>query len=192
MGNSEATRAKILKAALAEFSTYGIAGARVDRIAKNAGCNKNLIYIYFGSKEKLFSTTLEKTLTPVYQEMHFTPEDLPGFAARVFDFAMANPEMMRLMAWLALEGKPDSLPERARIRNERIAHLREAQKSGLIDDRFPPGFLFAATLALATTWSAASPFGPSLDPESTKRPAALRRNIAKAVRLLSGSKKPSK
>lgn len=191
MRNADATREKILKAAVTEFSAYGIAGARVDRIAKNARCNKNLIYIYFGSKDKLFSTILERTLTPVYQKMRFTPEDLPGFAARIFDFAMVNPEMMRLMAWLALEGKPGSLPERARIRNERITQLRKAQKSGLIDATFPPGFLFAATLALATTWSAVSPFGPSLDPESTKRPAALRRNIAEAIGLLSASKKAS-
>jgi AcrR family transcriptional regulator len=192
MRNAEATREKILKAAVVEFSARGISGARVDRIAQNAGCNKNLIYIYFGSKEKLFSITLEKTLTPVYREMNFTPEDLPGFAARVFDFAMANPQMMRLMAWLSLEGKPDRLPERTRIRNERISHLRNAQKNGRVNATFPPGFLFAATLALATAWSAASPFGASLDPESTRRPGVLRSKIAEAIGLLSGLKKPSR
>ena len=46
MGNAEAMRERILEAASAEFSAYGVAGARVDRIAKAAGCNKNLIYIY--------------------------------------------------------------------------------------------------------------------------------------------------
>ena len=56
MRNAEATRERILEAALAEFSAYGIAGARVDRIAQAAGCNKNLIYIYFEDKETLFTT----------------------------------------------------------------------------------------------------------------------------------------
>ena len=32
--NAEATKERILDAALAEFSAYGIAGARVDRIAQ--------------------------------------------------------------------------------------------------------------------------------------------------------------
>lgn len=40
MRNAEATRERILEAAMAEFSAFGIAGARVDRIAKTAGCNK--------------------------------------------------------------------------------------------------------------------------------------------------------
>ena len=37
MRNAEASRERILDAALAEFSAYGIAGARVDRIAQAAG-----------------------------------------------------------------------------------------------------------------------------------------------------------
>ncbi len=67
MGNAEATRERILEAALAEFATYGIAGARVDRIAATAGCNKNLIYIYFENKETLFTTVLQKHLARVYE-----------------------------------------------------------------------------------------------------------------------------
>ncbi len=39
MRNAEATRERILEAALAEFSSHGIAGARVDRIAQAARCN---------------------------------------------------------------------------------------------------------------------------------------------------------
>jgi hypothetical protein len=34
-----------------------------------------------------------------YEEVAFTPDDLPGYAARVFDFTMAHPELMRLMTW---------------------------------------------------------------------------------------------
>ena len=104
-GNAEATKERILKAAMAEFSAYGIAGARVDRIANTAGCNKNLIYIYFENKETLFTTVLEKNILRVYEDLAFTPEDLPGYAMRVFDFAMAHPDLMRLMVWSSLEQK---------------------------------------------------------------------------------------
>ncbi len=90
---------------MAEFSAFGIAGARVDRIAKNAGCNKNLIYIYFENKETLFSTFLQKHLSRVYEDIAFTPENLPGYAMRAFDYTMANPDLMRLMSWFSLEQK---------------------------------------------------------------------------------------
>ena len=40
MRNADATREKILDAAMKEFSAYGIAGARVDRIERTANCIK--------------------------------------------------------------------------------------------------------------------------------------------------------
>src|SRR5882762_7101092 len=123
MRNAEATRERILEAAMAEFAAYGIAGARVDRIAKTAGCNKNLIYIYFTDKETLFTTVLERHLARVYEDVHFTPDDLPGYALRVFDFAMAHPDLMRLMAWFGLEQKTESPAKRGAIRDEKIAAL---------------------------------------------------------------------
>jgi hypothetical protein len=53
---------------------------------------------------------------------------------------------------------------------------------------FPPTFLVTAIMALATAWTAANAFGPSLDPEAHKHPAVLRQNIMKAVRLLAEAK----
>jgi TetR/AcrR family transcriptional regulator len=47
-------REEILAAALTEFSKFGFAGARVDRIAESAGVNKAMIYYYFHSKAKLY------------------------------------------------------------------------------------------------------------------------------------------
>ena len=56
---SAETRARILEAALSEFSAYGLAGARTDRIAASAGVNKALLYYYFESKENLYFAALE-------------------------------------------------------------------------------------------------------------------------------------
>jgi len=67
----------------------------------------------------------------------------------------------------------------------KVALLKKAQSSGQIGTTFPPRSLLAAIMALATSWSAASPFGPILDSDSPKHRAALRRNIAAAVRLAS-------
>ena len=57
------TRAKILEAALQEFSLNGLAGARTDRIAALAGVNKALLYYHFNSKENLYRAALEMTAT---------------------------------------------------------------------------------------------------------------------------------
>lgn len=183
-GNAEATKERILDAAMAEFSAYGIAGARVDRIAQAAGCNKNLIYIYFENKETLFTTVLEKNLQRVYEDLAFTPDDLPGYATYVFDFAMAHPDLMRLMAWSSLEQKPGSVAARRTAHDVKSAALATAQDAAQVETGFSPSFLLTAIMALATAWSAASAFGPSVDPEAANLPAALRKQIADAVDLI--------
>ena len=56
--NSALTKSKILAAAEKEFAEKGLAGARIDDIARMSGFNKNMIYQYFKSKEKLYETVI--------------------------------------------------------------------------------------------------------------------------------------
>ncbi|MFI7029142.1 TetR family transcriptional regulator [Microbispora rosea] len=186
-GNAEATKARILEAARDEFSAHGIAGARVDRIAKAAGCNKNLLYIYFQSKETLFATVLEQNLRRVYDELRFTPDDLPGYAARVFDFAMAEPGLMRLMAWAGLEQETGEVALRNATQSAKVSAMEAARDADGPAARFAPEFLLTAILALATAWSAASPFGPRLSPGLAADPDTLRTQIADAVAAIAGA-----
>lgn len=189
MGNAEETKERILEAAMEEFSSYGVAGARVDRIAKNAGCNKNMIYIYFENKETLFTTVLRNNLTRVYEEITFTPDDLPGYAARVFDFAMTHPNLYRLLAWYGLEQKEINLAERAAVQQKKLREVLDAQGAGLVGKTFTPGFLLTAIMALATAWTATSPFGPSYEPNALKQPNETKAAIAKAVSLITKGEK---
>jgi TetR/AcrR family transcriptional regulator len=53
------TRAAILAAAGRVFGKSGLAGARTDRIAAEAGVNKALLYYYFKSKEGLYEAVVE-------------------------------------------------------------------------------------------------------------------------------------
>jgi TetR/AcrR family transcriptional regulator len=53
------SRESIIRAARAEFASQGFAGARVDRIARAAGLNKQLIYYYFGSKRGLHTAATD-------------------------------------------------------------------------------------------------------------------------------------
>src|SRR5487761_1092029 len=56
---ADRTRTRILLGAVRQFSQYGLAGARMDAIAKAAGVNKALLYYYFQSKGDLYSAALE-------------------------------------------------------------------------------------------------------------------------------------
>jgi TetR/AcrR family transcriptional regulator len=56
---ADQTRARILEAAIGEFSENGLAGARTEQIAEAAGVNKALLYYYFQGKEALYASALE-------------------------------------------------------------------------------------------------------------------------------------
>jgi len=56
-----ATLARLLKEARLAFSAKGLAGTRVDDIARAAGVTKQLVYHYFHSKEQLFASVLDES-----------------------------------------------------------------------------------------------------------------------------------
>jgi TetR/AcrR family transcriptional regulator len=56
---ADRTRARILNAAVRQFSASGLAGARTEQIADEAGVNKALLYYYYKSKEDLYAAALE-------------------------------------------------------------------------------------------------------------------------------------
>src|SRR5947199_7980953 len=58
-GQPEESRAAILQAAIREFATHGLAGARTDAIAREARVNKALLYYYFKDKETLYGAALD-------------------------------------------------------------------------------------------------------------------------------------
>jgi TetR/AcrR family transcriptional regulator len=62
---ADQTRARILEAAVLEFSANGMAGARTEQIAEAAGVNKALLYYYFNSKQALYDAALESVANRV-------------------------------------------------------------------------------------------------------------------------------
>ena len=100
----EQTRAAILEAALAEFATQGLSGARTDTIAKSAGVNKALLYYYFKDKETLYGATLESVfastatkLSAVLDQELPPREKLLAFVGTYFDAVASNPLFPRLV-----------------------------------------------------------------------------------------------
>ena len=63
--NISETEQKILDAAKQVFLVKGLAGARMQEIADEAGINKALLHYYFRSKEKLFEKILNEAFTNI-------------------------------------------------------------------------------------------------------------------------------
>ena len=184
MTRAEQTQARILDAALAEFSEHGVAGARVDRIAAAAGCNKNLLYVYFGSKEKLFAAVLETHLSRLYEDIPFTPGDLPVFGGRVFDWAMNHTDLMRLVVWSTLEQADRSPDGRAASHDQKIDALDRSAAADATETAFSAPFLVTTVMALATAWSPALPFGTAMHPDRPPPLADVREQVVTAIRRL--------
>ena len=97
------SRALLEAAAQTEFAEFGFAGARVDRIARRAGVNKQLLFYYFGSKQKLYDWVVA-TLTgeavdqpDVRSRTRHAAEDLRETFGRLFDSLTRRADLARLL-----------------------------------------------------------------------------------------------
>ncbi|MGW7193934.1 TetR family transcriptional regulator, partial [Streptomyces sp. NPDC054838] len=167
--DSSATRARLLDAAFAEFAAYGIAGARVDRIAEAAQANKRLIYVYFGNKEELFDAVLRRALETGSETVPFDAEDLPGYAGAVFDHLVERPALMRLVAWKQLE-RPGVSEAESESYRDKIAGVEQAQRAGRIDPALDPADLLTLVMGLSQSWFGAVG-GPAAGESGTGWPA---------------------
>jgi AcrR family transcriptional regulator len=100
----EGMRLRILEAAKQEFSTHGIGGARVDRIAQKAGANKRMLYYHVGNKEDLYLAVLEGAYEKIRaeeRELDLEHLDPPQAIERLIDFTwnyfIKNPEFLALL-----------------------------------------------------------------------------------------------
>jgi AcrR family transcriptional regulator len=159
--DTEKTKRLLLDAAVEEFAAHGFQGARVDRVAKSAGVNKERIYQYFGNKEQLFATVLDCELKKLAGAVPLTPEaaaDLPGHVGRIYDYHVAHPHFARLLRWEALElGGDCDLPaeqERTAHYLAKVGSIAAAQQAGQVDTGLDARLLMLAVVHLAQMWSA--------------------------------------
>jgi AcrR family transcriptional regulator len=182
----EATKRRIFAAATTEFASRGVAGARIDRIAAAACANKQLIYAYFGGKQELFDVVVGEHVTRFLTEVPFDATRLPEFGVAAYDFFVANPEIIRLGSWHALEREESEhrieVIERA-IRDHTRGVAR-AQADGLVDATIGAGELVAMVISIAQTWAIATPERRSPSDESPRVRARQRAGVLEACRRL--------
>src|SRR6195952_2660133 len=154
----EATRTRLIAAARAEFAQFGIAGARVDRIAEQAEANKALIYHYFGNKDGLFDAVWETLIAHVEQAHPINVRDLASFAADLSDGYLALPEFGRIVTWQRMErGEDIPLAFAAVGTRARVAAIAAAQADGTVPSRFEAAVLLGLLIHLGAFWASASP-----------------------------------
>lgn len=145
------SRQRILDAALQEFSTKGLDGARVDKIAEASAANKNMIYHYFKSKEQLFIAVLENVYEAVRtRQQDLVLRDLDPIAAmrrlvdRTADIWIELPEFNRLLA------------------SENLHEARHVRKSKKIIGMYNP--LIQSIRSILDRGVAEGVFRPDIDP----------------------------
>jgi AcrR family transcriptional regulator len=180
--DAQATRDRLLRAAIQEFSAHGLAGARVDRIAEQAQANKRAIYEHFTDKAGLFDAAMRQAYEDLVEAVPLTEDDLPGYAGRLFDYHNAHPESMRMHVWRQLES-PSAGPDSRDAYREKLGGMSASSDPGA-----PAGL----DLLLLIT---GLPYGWLLGPEdlfaagradrtSPKRLAAHRKALVEAARRI--------
>jgi len=140
------TKGRLLAAGTKLFAAHGFHGVAVDAIVAAAGCNKRMLYHYFGDKEGLYAAVLQAVYTRMEQvEMKPLPaaattaDVVREMMARHFEFLARDPEFVNLLMWENLnQGRvlaryPDLLTKTPVITRLREV-LEAARRRGEIDD----------------------------------------------------------
>ncbi|MGA2244996.1 MAG: TetR/AcrR family transcriptional regulator [Verrucomicrobiota bacterium] len=154
----DATRARILAAALVEFAAHGFAGARVDAIARRARGNKRMLYHYFGNKEALFRAVMRHKMAQRRAWSVAISNDPAERLPFWFKNACEDPDWVRLLLWEALQ-RPAKLihgKERRAASADWLDRMRQRQRSGQMTTAADPRHLALAMQSL-TMFPAAFP-----------------------------------
>ena len=186
MRDGQRSRQRLLDAATHEFAAFGIAGARVDRVAAGAQVNKAQMYSWYGSKDGLFDAVFALHLHRIVDAVPFTPDDLPGYAVALYNSYLTDPELVRLASWKRLERVPtgELLAAHPTHADAKHAAIARAQADGQIIGGIRPDEVYALVIALAGTWSPVSgTFTASLtdgNAEHERRRGVLREVVRRA------------
>jgi AcrR family transcriptional regulator len=182
----EAKKRQLVDAATEEFAAYGIAGARMDRIAAAAQCSAGLVYTYFGSKDALFDAVFDQIVARTMNDIPITVDDLPGYAGRLFDGYLEHPEVQRIASWHRLERSTSTglIAAITASMQQKTAAIQAAQDDGVVSSRFAAIDLLTLLLSITGVWATAEPELKVLT--GSHSDAHRREVVVEAVRALLG------
>ncbi|GII52045.1 putative regulatory protein, TetR family [Planotetraspora thailandica] len=144
----EATRQRILTEARKEFAEYGLAGARINRIATKARASKERLYAYFADKDELFDAVCAGVIKSTADEVRFSADDVPGFVGRLFDIYIADPDIVRLYDRISMDGTRDFRSRGGSIYAIKVEELRRGQEAATVDPAWDPTVLLSMLLGI--------------------------------------------
>lgn len=189
MRTTSELRDTILGAARSEFAQYGLAGARIDRIAKAADASKERLYAHFGDKEALFRSVVAADAAEFFAAVTLRPDAVPEFVGDIYDLACRRPEHVRMISWANLEGLAldSSIEDREAVKAHDIGVIEWAQAAGYVDPAWFPMDLLHLLFGVALAWAQTPhPDAVTADPAliAARRAAAVeaaRRIVAPAT-----------
>lgn len=148
-GQPEESRAAILQAAAAEFAAHGVAGARIDAIAREARVNKALLYYYFKDKETLYGAVLDNVFSGLKKavfrvlDSELPPgEKIMAYSGAYFDFIASNelyPRLMQREMMRAREGQSQHIEKVIKNYIQPIfVRVSEVLREGIAKGEFRP------------------------------------------------------
>lgn len=123
----------------------------MERIARRAGISAGLVYSFYENKEGLFEAVFDRIVEQAVAAVPIDADDLGEYAGHLFDAGLAHPVVTRFIAWYELErggavARSGGTEAAMKQKTEAIA---DAQRRGVVSDRFAEGETLALVLALA-------------------------------------------
>ena len=156
MRTTSELRDTILSAARSEFAQYGLAGARIDRIARAADASKERLYAHFGDKETLFRSVVAADMAEFFAAVTLRPDAVPEFVGEIYDLACRRPEHLRMISWAHLEGlliDPPPIDDGEPVQARDMKVIEAAQAAGYVDKAWRPMDLLVLLFGIATAWA---------------------------------------
>ncbi len=125
----ETKKDKILWAGLKEFSEHGFDKASTDRISKDAGVSKGLIFHYYGSKENLYLFAVNKCIDDIFEEFNNVKfDDLEFIDALIkimelkYSFFLKNPMHYKILI-NSFYNTPKKMLKKLKHRNSELRQM---------------------------------------------------------------------
>lgn len=156
--DKEATRARILEAAMATFAKKGMGESSISEIARTAGVTKSLIHHHFGSKRGLWDAAKDRYFRGYFEvqmgllEAEGSAELLEVSIEKYFEFLRENPDFVRMVGWMQQEQVDSSFPLGEALTREAVRKLRDTQDAGELRDDVHPFSILISFLGLAEHW----------------------------------------
>jgi len=185
--STEDVRQRVLIAARREFATYGLAGARIDRIAREARASKERLYAYFADKEALFGAVLDLNVAEFSAAVQLNPDDVPGFVGAVVDHSNAHPEHLRMLTWARMDDTKFRPVISRAVAEANLEALRESQRLGFVDASWDPRQLLELLFAIGLAWANAPEAGYLHGADESALASCRAASVEAARRLISPS-----